>query len=229
MNRKGSVSASISVQDNTINSSDHIVIFGVKLDSKLNFGPHISDIVNRASKQINVLRRISKSLDEKSRINVYTTFIAANFNYCPVVWMFCGKKNSIKLEKLQERALRFVFNDSISSYQDLLKRGNFLSLSAYRLYFLAIEVYKSNNNTNPDYINKLFHSRNIPYALRDCSKYNQTKFNTMKYGFKSFSYYGARLWNNMPVHIKESENIHIFKRRMKDWCQTADCKLLEIC
>ena len=45
--------------------------------------------------------------------------------------MFCGKKNTSKLEKLQERALRLVFCDQNSSYDDLLKRGNFLSLKAY--------------------------------------------------------------------------------------------------
>ena len=39
--------------------------------------------------------------------------------------MFCGRKNVTELEKLQERAFRFVFKDNNSSYVDLLKRGNF--------------------------------------------------------------------------------------------------------
>ena len=56
--------------------------------------------------------------------------------------MFCGRKNVTKLEKLQERALRFVFKDNNSSYVDLLKRGNFLSLSAYRIRNLAMEVFQ---------------------------------------------------------------------------------------
>ena len=229
MNRKGSVSAAITIQDSTINSADHISILGVKLDARLNFDLHVSDIVKRASKQINVLKRISKFLDEKSRINVYNTFIAANFNYCSVAWMFCGKKNSSKLEKIQTRALRFVFNDAKGSYHELLEKGNFLSLSAYRLYFLGIEVYKSKTNQSPNYIQDLFQSRNIPYRLRDCNKYGQSRFKTMKYGFRSFSYYGAKLWNQLPVSIKESDNLNIFKNRMKIWCRTDAGKKLEIC
>ena len=229
MNRSGNIQTDITIHDNTIPSSDHITVLGVKLDAKLSFDLHISDIVKRASKQINVLRRISKYLDEKSRKNVYTTFISANFNYCPVAWMFCRKKNSIKLEKLQERALRFVYNDTFSSYSDLLKKGNFLSLSAYRIYFLGVEVFKSKRNMNPAYINQLFHSRNIPYQLRDRNKYDQSTFNTIKYGFKSFSYYGASLWNKLPVCIKESENLYIFKNKLKDWCRTEACAKLEIC
>ena len=40
---------------------------------------------------------------------------------------FCSKKNSSKLEMLQQRALRLVSFDQNVTYDDLLKTGNFLS------------------------------------------------------------------------------------------------------
>ena len=43
--------------------------------------------------------------------------------------MFSGKTNLSKLEKLQERPLRFVFRDTTSSYEYILTRGDFLPLS----------------------------------------------------------------------------------------------------
>ena len=49
---------------------------------------------------------------------IFRVFIVSNFNYCPLVWHFCGKTNTSKIEKLQERALRFVFNDFTSSYDN---------------------------------------------------------------------------------------------------------------
>ena len=229
MNRKGSVSTPLFIHDNTIHPSDQVTILGVKLDAKMSFDHHISDLINKASRQLNILRRLSKYLDEKCRINVYTTFISAHFKYCPVAWMFCGRKNFTKLEKLQERALRFVFNDFESSYEYLLQKGNFLSLSSYRLYFLGIEVFKSKMKMNPTYINNLFEERTLSYNLRDSNKFKQSRFNTIKYGFKSFSYYGPKLWNELPIDIKESENLQVFKTRLKKWCYTADSKRLEIC
>ena len=54
-------------------------------------------------------KQIGKYLNTDCRIAIYKSFISSNFSYCPVSWMFCGKRNSDKLEKLQERALRFVF------------------------------------------------------------------------------------------------------------------------
>ena len=42
--------------------------------------------------------------------------------------------------KIATGVLRFVFKDKNSSYVDLSKRGNLLSLSAYRIRILAMEV-----------------------------------------------------------------------------------------
>ena len=59
-------------------------------------------------------------LSTDCKILIYNSFIRSNFNYCPLVWHFCNKTNTEKLEKLQLRALRIVFNDFNSSYSDLL-------------------------------------------------------------------------------------------------------------
>ena len=128
LNRGGDVSISISVQDDVIIPSDHIKVLGITLDDSLKFDLHISDMCKKASRQINALKRVSKFLTQDSRKSIYRSFIAVSFNYCSISWIFCGKKNTTKLEKLQERALRLVFCDKTATYDDLLKRGNFLSL-----------------------------------------------------------------------------------------------------
>jgi len=181
---------SISDQNNEINSCREIDVLGVTLDDELNFNSHISGICAKASRQINILKRLSKYLNQDSRIAVYKSFISSNFSYCPVAWIFCGRGNSRKLEKIQERALRFVFNDRSSESTDLLKRGNFLSLSALRLRALAIEVYKCVYGLNPQYMNKLFEVSDTHYILRDPSRLKQPKFSTKTFGYRSFRYYG---------------------------------------
>jgi hypothetical protein len=40
-----------------------------------------------------------------------------------LAWHFCTEKNSKKLEKVQERALRFVYEDYNSSYEELLHKA----------------------------------------------------------------------------------------------------------
>ena len=180
------------------------------------------------SRQINALKRLTKFLNERSRILVYKSFISSNFNYCPVTWMFCGRRNVIKLEKLQERALRFVFMDSDSSYTDLLKRGNFLSLSAYRIRNLAMEMFKCFHGMNPMYLNNLFCKQEIKYNLRDKTLLEQPSFSTKTYGYRSFRYYGSKLWNALPFEITNTDNYNDFKLKLTTWCHSSDLDKLEI-
>ena len=142
--------------------------------------------------------------------------------------MFCGKQNSDKLEKLQERALRFVFSDYTSPYSDLLKHGNFLSLSALRIRYLAIEMYKCVYGINPRYLNELFIGKDTRYNLRDSNRLQQPEFETVRYGFKSFRYYGSKLWNALPTQLKASENLHHFKKNITQWCLSGKCDVFII-
>ena len=50
------------------------------------------------------------------------SFILAHFNYCPLVWYFTSAKQVDKIEKVQERALRFISNDYISDYESILEK-----------------------------------------------------------------------------------------------------------
>ena len=89
----------------------------------------MKNVCSRASYEINALRRVGKYLDINGKLKIYKSFIRANFSYNPVTWIFCGKANSDKMEKLQERALRYVYRDNVSSYQKLLSNADLLPLS----------------------------------------------------------------------------------------------------
>ena len=228
MNRRGTVQASVPVHGGALASTDDIKVLGVTLDTRMTFSPFVSEICKRASRQINALKRISKFLNIQGRLAIYKSFIFSNFIYCPVVWIFCGRKNSDKLEKLQERAIRFVFNDYSTSYDSLLKLANLLPLSIFRLRFLAIEVYKCIKKENPTYLNDLFTSRIPNYNFRDNDLIQQHRFKTVKYGYKSFQYYGAKLWNSLPPEVKNSASLNIFKTRLNTWLYTPQAASLEI-
>ncbi len=47
----------------------------------------------------------------------------ANLNYCPLVWINRNKNDLARLEKVQERVVRLIFNDKMSAYIDLLERA----------------------------------------------------------------------------------------------------------
>ena len=69
------------------------------------------------SEQVAVLNRLKKILPFELRIDIYRTFIAPHFNYCSESLHHCGKRGCAKLEKINERALRFVTRDKSTMYE----------------------------------------------------------------------------------------------------------------
>ena len=107
--------------------------------------------------------------------------------------MLCGKCNLRKIEKLQERALRIVYQDSKLDYASLFGKSGQLSLRMNMIRILSIEIYKCVKGTNLDYLNEMFSLSNSHYDLRDQSCLEQTTFNTKTFGYRSFKYLGAKL------------------------------------
>ena len=116
-------------------------VLGVCIDGKLNFNEHVHRICSKASAQISALQRLT-GLDYQSRKAIYTSFIASNFNYCPLVWFFTSRGSINKIDKIQERALRFVLKDHTSSYNDLLLKSGFDSFRIYAVKSLMTELFK---------------------------------------------------------------------------------------
>ena len=88
------------------------------IDYQLNFNYHIKNICRKASQQLNVLKRIGCFLSKLNKLTIFHTFILSNFNFCPLACHFCNKSNTSKLEKIQERALRFIYDDYESTYDE---------------------------------------------------------------------------------------------------------------
>ena len=107
---------STSIQGNTVKSEASVKLLGVNLDHQLNFDLHISDLCKKAATQLNVLTRLKPFLGFAEKRVLVQSFVFSNFNYCPLVWFFSSARSMDKIEKRQERALRFIYDDHDSSH-----------------------------------------------------------------------------------------------------------------
>ena len=210
----------ISIDENTsITSEPNVKALGVIIDSKLNFSDHVSAVCKKAARQLNALARISRFLNPSSKMILYKSFVMSNFDYCPIVWHFCGKVNNGKLEKIQERALRILYRDYISDYDSLISKSRTEKILTTRLKKILIEVFKTLKKTNPPYLHSLFTRNETEYDLRRDISLIQPKKETETYGIRSLSYIGAKLWNDMNFKIDDLENISPddFKEMLASW------------
>ena len=125
------------------------------LDVKLNFSLHITKICRSAANQLHALIRLGMFLNFEGKKTLINSYFYSNFNYCPLAWMFSNAKSLNKIESLQKRTLRFLYEDYVSSYEELLQKAGKETMKVNRLRSLCIKIYKLINNFNPIYMMKI--------------------------------------------------------------------------
>ena len=218
LNRQHSYSdQALNINSCIIKATSSITILGIEFDDKLNFDSHINEICNKTSKQINALKRMKHLMDRPCKNIIYNSYISSNFNYCPVVWMFTGKTNLGKIEKTNKRALRYVVNDNDAEYEAMCQELKVLNIHRQCIKTVAIQMYKIKNQMVPSYVQELFTRKESHYSIRDNDLFNIPRFKTVSYGKKSFRYFGAKLWANIPKDIKEKPSIKCFNDALTIW------------
>ena len=219
----------LKIENNIIEISENVKLLGVTIDNRLNFNDHVKMLCVKANRQLKVMYRFKNLLGTKEKMTLFKAFIVSIFNFCPTAWMFCSINSIRKMEKIQERALRFVMNDNVSSYKDLLDVTKNTTLLLSRMRNVVIEVFKCLNKINPDYMNDIFQVKEQCYNMRDPCKVILPKFKTVTYGKQTFSYYGSHLWNSLPIEFKDCLDLKTFRNMILSWegprCSCNVCSL----
>ena len=158
--KSGHTNQRIVVDNQYIKVVSSVELLGIQIDDKLEFNLHISNICRSAANQLNALFRLKRFLGYKEKRILINSYFMANFNYCPLVWMFSSASSLKKIENLQQkRALSFLYNDYEISYEELLRKSDRATMNVNRLRLLCIEIYKTINNLNPEFMRDLFSLR----------------------------------------------------------------------
>ena len=215
----------IIIGDYSIKPKDNVKILGLHLDNKLKFDEHITKLCQNAGKQVQVISRLRHVLDEETKLLLYNCFVECYFNYCSIVWHFCSKYNTYKLEKLQKKALKCVTLNFTSSYKELLHMCRKHPLYIVRMHKILELVFKINQNMTPKYITDLIEMKNVYFNLRGEYNLNVPNFNTISYGRKSFRYISSFYWNMLPNEFKDfnSMSFSSFKKLLCNWKPKCAC------
>ena len=97
-----------------------------------------------------------------------------------------------------------------------------------RLRTLALEVFKTVNNMNPEYMKEIFHK--TAFRMHRPFHLEVNENHTTKYGNKSLRCLGPHIWNSLPNQIKKETDYTKFKEFINDWfgmkCKCNLCSVL---
>ena len=119
-------------------------------------------------------------------------FVVSQFSYCPLVSMCHDRYVNTKINKIHKRSLRIAYKDSSSNFEELLKKANTLSIQHKNLQLLAAEIFKTQMNLNPSFMDKIFEEQDTPYTLSSDRNILPPKPSTTWYGIENARFLGAK-------------------------------------
>ena len=134
-----------------------------------------------------------------------------------------------KINKLHDRALRLVYDDGQSTFEELLNMDKSVTIHHRHLQVLDTELCKVHHALAPEQMNDIFKKRNVTYYFRNNSTFETSNTKSVYYGSETIPFLGPKIWELLPSSIKDSENLNIFKLNIKSWkpenCPCRLCKL----
>ena len=208
----------VNIGKDIIWESKTVKLLGITIDKELRFDKHINQVYSTANKKLNVISRMRSFLSAEKWKIIFKSFIESQFKYCPLTWMFCSRKSNDKINRFHERSLRIVYNDFESSYEELLSKCNSFSIHDQNIHRSAIEIYKVANGVSTGDFANLFN-------FKDQYTIHIPSVNTELKGKNSIRYFGAIIWNAIPLNIKTATSLNAFKNRTKSWKPNCSCRL----
>ena len=213
----GNDSNKITIENETISSSKCEKLLEIKIDSNLNFKEHIITLCKKASQKVNALSGLPSPTNFEQRRLTMNSFVICHFSYCPIAWIFHSPKLNARINRLHERALRVVYNNFDSSFEELLRRDNSTTLHQRNLQKLMTKIFKVKTGIAPELMKSVFEFADVPYILTNQSKWSRSIPCTERYGIEAASSIGPKLWDKVPTEIKYSKSFEEFKARTKSW------------
>ena len=143
--------------------------------------------------------------------------VKSQLNYCPLVWMFCPRRSSNLINKLQERALRITYNDQLTKFKFLVSNHNEITIHRRNLQVLMTEIHKIINHIAPPIMLSLVGIRENTHKTIYFRVLSNESRRTVNHGVETICYRKHFLWANTPPKYKLANSLDIFKIKKKNW------------
>ena len=186
---------------------------GVVIDDKLKFDAHTEKQVNKANRQLGLIRRSFDALDTESLTLLYKSLVRTHLEYCNAAAHPILDRQEKLLEGVQRRATKLSPGLKNLDYIDRLKKLKLPTLYYRRARGDIIEVYK--------YMQDIYKVETSPLTLDDnpvstrghrykLKKTRCTKSQTQKF----FKHRVVNSWNGLPEEVVTAPTLNTLKNRL---------------
>ena len=166
------------------------------------------------------------NISKNCNVNAVRALVLSRIDYANSLLHNARSLDLQRLQRLQNKAARLVFacgRDRRSA--DLLASLHWLPVKNRIYYKLMLYVFKCISGLAPSYLSNLImlhNSATSEYRHRLRSSSDTTRLwvprTKKRAGDSSFSAAAPRLWNDLPVPLRESVSVPVFRRVLKTYC-----------
>ena len=214
----------IKVDGNMLNEKQNIKILGVTISNDLTWDTHVNQLTRNLKFCFGSFSRACKYLTLDTKKLLYNASIASRLNYCDMVWDSCTINTKNKLQTIQNRCARRIYNcQPGTSAPPLLKELGWLTLDKKRKLHKCVLMHRLLQGNGPD---TLTHNLNQYKSVKTKSTRAQTNdelslpYHKTDYISKSFTYETAKLWNLIPLSLRQVKNSKTFKEKLNKFLLT---------
>ena len=182
---------------------------GFTLDSALTLDPQIRKLKAANCHKLRNIAKMKPFLSEKQMQIIVQSLVISSLDYCNAIYY--GAKQSVlkQLQLLQNRACRIIKGlKKREGVEEHLKDLHWLKVQERIEFKILLLTYKSLHGLAPSYLSELVKYNSS--GCRDVSLFCPTDNSP-----RAFSMAAPRLWNDLPLDIKQCLSINVFKIKLK--------------
>ena len=132
-----------------------------------------------------------------------------------------SRKLNNRINKIHERALRIVYEESNATFEELLTKDGAVTIHERNIQMLAIEMYKVIKGDSPEIIREIFQLKerdiyhsNFPFKSQNVR--------AVIYGTQSLRHLDPKICSLVPENVKKLTTLIEFNRQIRRW-KPKDC------
>lgn len=208
-----------------ITCSPSVRNLGVLFDTELTFHDHISNVTRSSFTHIRDLCRLRRFLSLSTATSLANALVSSRLDYCNSLFYNINQSELQRLQRLQNTVCRIVTRTSrFASVHHKLKSLHWLPIRSRILFKTCLIIYKSLSYGKPSYLSDYLHPftssrdtrRSDPSKrLLDVPAFLPRTYTSSRSLERTFFYSAPRLWNNLPLDVRQAPSICSFRKRLK--------------
>ena len=206
--------------------NDFVKILGVIFDDRLNLEKHINKVISTSYANLRNLGRIASKLTKPLKVQLVHSLILSHIDYCNALFYNLPEYLLHKLTKVLYSAVRFIFRlrgSALRMHMLPYLKSLYFSPVKYRIEFkIALLTHKCLHGCAPTYLKNLINFRSVSerysmrvnddnWLLQTVTSLNFARSQSM------FSCASSKVWNSLPLSLREIETLSLFKKRLKSY------------